>query len=59
MELYKGIGIIEEHSKGVTIKHLVQKSLNSLYFPLPPLAEQNRIVSKIEEIMPIINTISK
>ena len=59
MELYKGIGIIEEHSKGVTIKHLVQKSLNSLYFPLPPLAEQNRIVFKIEEIMPIINTISK
>ena len=58
MELYKGIGIIEAYSKGVTIKHLVQKSLNSIYFPLPPLAEQHRIVAKIEEIMPYINSIT-
>ena len=57
MELYKGIGIIEAYSKGVTIKHLVQQSLNSIYFPLPPLAEQHRIVAKIEELMNIINKI--
>ncbi|NLT08833.1 MAG: AAA family ATPase, partial [Ruminococcus sp.] len=31
----------------------------SMPIPLPPLAEQHRIVSKIEEIMPFINTISK
>jgi len=58
MELYKGIGIIEAHSKGVTIKHFVQKSLNSIYFPLPPLAEQHRIVAKIEEIMPMIGRLT-
>ena len=59
MELYKGIGIIEAHSKGVTIKHLVQKSLNSIYFPLPPLSEQHRIVAKIEELLPYIEKYGK
>lgn len=29
--------------------------LNSLLFPLPPLAEQNRIVAKLEEILPLID----
>jgi type I restriction enzyme S subunit len=59
MELYKGIGIIDEYSKGMTIKHLVQSSLNNIYFPFPPLSEQHRIVEKINELMPIISTISK
>ena len=59
MELYKGIGIIEAHSKGVTIKHLVQKALNSIYFPLPPLSEQHCIVSKIEELLPYIEKYGK
>ena len=59
MELYKGIGIIEAHSKGVTIKHLVQKALNSIYFPLPPLSEQHHIVSKIEELLPYIEKYGK
>ena len=59
MELYKGIGIIEAHSKGVTIKHLVQKALNSIYFPLPPLSEQHRIVAKIEELLPYIERYGK
>ncbi len=49
LKCYKQMNIIDEHSKGVTIKHLVQSSLNSIYFPLPPLAEQSRIVSEIEK----------
>ena len=55
IEYYKAIGIIDKYSKGVTIKHLVQNSLNSIWFPLPPLAEQKRIVTKLEEILPLCN----
>ena len=55
IECYKGIGIIDEFSKGMTIKHLVQNSLYAMYLPLPPLAEQKRIVAKIEELLPLID----
>ena len=55
IECYKGIGIIDRFSKGVTIKHLVQNSLNAMWLPLPPLAEQKRIVAKIEELLPLVD----
>ncbi len=51
IEFYKGIGIIEEHSKGITIKHLVQTELNNILFPLPPISEQYKIVKVIEKLL--------
>ena len=55
LECYKYMGILNQYSKGMTIKHLVQTSLYAIYFPLPPLDEQKRIVAKIEELLPLID----
>ena len=34
-----------------TVKHLSAKQVNGIEIPLPPLAEQHRIVSKVDELM--------
>ena len=39
--------------------NISQDKYKTVFIPLPPLAEQKRIVAKIEEIMPYINTITK
>ncbi|MBR5415378.1 MAG: restriction endonuclease subunit S [Thermoguttaceae bacterium] len=59
LECFKGIGLLDEFSKGMTIKHLVQTSLNAMWLPLPPLAEQKRIVAKIEELLPLVDRYEK
>lgn len=44
-------GEINQFRKGVGISNLSGKSLASIPFPLPPLAEQHRIVAKVDELM--------
>ena len=51
--LYKHAGWIG--GKGIGIQGLSSKAIHILVFPLPPLAEQNRIVVKIEELLPYID----
>jgi len=55
--LYKSIGYIE--GRGVGIKSLSTENLHQVIIPLPPLAEQKRIVSAIEQIIPFCEKLSK
>lgn len=49
----------EMNGKGVAITSLSAKDLLSLSVPLPPLSEQTRIVSKIEEIFALLDEIER
>ena len=49
--LYKNAGMIT--GKGIAIQGLSSNALHSLTVPLPPLAEQKRIVEKLEQLMPL------
>ena len=51
--LYKHTGMI--NGKGIAIQGLSANALHTLTAPLPPLAEQKRIVAKIEELLPLID----
>ena len=46
-------GRLAEYFTGTGIKHFTGKGLSSYLFPLPPLAEQRRIVAKVDELMAV------
>ncbi|MCC7312539.1 MAG: restriction endonuclease subunit S [Sulfuritalea sp.] len=52
-------GEINKFRKGVGISNLSGRSLASIPFPLPPLAEQNRVVAKVDELMALCDRLEQ
>ena len=52
-------GTLKRISNGVTIKHLTNTVLSNIIIPLPPLAEQERIVNAVETLFAQIDKIAE
>lgn len=50
---------IQDKPVGVTVQHLRVGGVETLLTPLPPLAEQRRIVAKVEQLMALVDALEK
>ncbi|MTW21392.1 restriction endonuclease subunit S [Allochromatium palmeri] len=53
INVYFNSGVLQRYFTGVGIPHFTGKALSKLTFPLPPIAEQHRIVAKVDELMAV------
>ncbi len=56
---YSNSGHLENYYTGSTIKHLTGESLSSLFVPIPPYNEQQKIICEIEKCLGFVGTIEK
>ena len=49
--------VLAGYFTGATIKHLTGRSLSEYPIPIPPLAEQRRIVAKVEQLMALVDAL--
>ena len=47
--------VLAGYFTGATIKHLTGRSLSAYPIPIPPLAEQRRIVAKVDQLMALVD----
>ncbi len=52
-------GVLSKYFTGATIKHFTGQSLAKYPIPLPPLAEQHRIVAKVDQLMALIDKLEE
>jgi type I restriction enzyme S subunit len=53
--VFERAGILQRYYTGAGIPHFTGKSLSRVLLPLPPLAEQRRIVAKVNQLMALVD----
>ena len=56
---YAGYNELTKYKKATAQESISIEAIRNAFIPIPPLVEQKRIVEKIEELIPMINSMSK